>query len=516
MNHTLSFFSSCVTAIAFTWYVRRFAAARKWIFLPDSDRHLHRQPIPRLGGMALLPAFCFSLGVLAFGSRFLHLKLGFSPATWLGLLGPALLIFSIGLYDDFRPLGPYPKIAVQVLSAVCLFAGGYRFSYFPVSLESAVLRTVLSLAATIFWVLLITNAFNLIDGVDGLAAGSALCSIAVVFVLSFITGSTFVSLTSLALAGSVLGFLRFNFFPASIFLGDSGSLLIGFLISALTLASNQKSANLTTAVIPVIACGLPVLETTISVLRRVLNRKPLFLPDREHIHHRLLAAGISQRSVTLVLYGVSIVFACVSLLLVNHAGRTTGLALLTAGIVCAVAFQRLSSAQACELQRVTQCTLVEKKVIAPNLGIRHCTEKLACCAGFHEIYVVLKETFEHSEFEAFELKFLVPGEGLAPPGSWSTHDGRAAYTWARSGRRNLSSRPPWKLSFQFPSANRWQQGSFAVFRRDPHSMLLMDINLLTSSFRLQLAQALDRAFNQSAVAVPAETNTQRIAASALA
>src|SRR5208337_3768507 len=204
-----------------------------------------------------------------------------------------------GLYHDIYSVGPYTKFAVQSVAAIMLFAGGLRILDLP----------VLFGARHFAWYIGITNAFNLIDGLDGLAAGSALFSTFVVFVVAVFSGSSPVSLLTIALAGAILGFLRFNFNPATIFLGDCGSLFIGFMLSALALEGAQKAPTVIAVAIPVVSFGLPILETALSVLRRYLSGRPVFTADREHIHHKLLQRGLSQRQVVIILYGVSAVFA---------------------------------------------------------------------------------------------------------------------------------------------------------------------------------------------------------------
>src|SRR5258708_9948174 len=163
----------------------------------------------------------------------------------------------------------------------------------------------LGLPLTILWVLAITNAFNLIDGLDGLAAGSALFSTLVAFVVALLNGYSLVTVMTIALAGAILGFLRYNFNPATIFLGDSGSLFIGFLLSALALAGAQKAPTIVAVAIPVVSFGLPILETSLSILRRLISGRPVFTADREHIHHKLLQHGLTHRQVVIVLLPAS-------------------------------------------------------------------------------------------------------------------------------------------------------------------------------------------------------------------
>src|SRR5437660_12732172 len=208
-----------------------------------------------------------------------------------------------------------------------LFLGGLRILNIPVLCGDHQLPWFLGWPLTILWVLAITNAFNLIDGLDGLAAGSALFSTLVAFVVALLNGHSLVTVMTIALAGAILGFLRYNFNPATIFLGDSGSLFIGFMLSALALAGAQKTPTIVAVAIPVVSFGLPVLETLLSVVRRFLSGQPLFAADRGHIHHRLLELGFSQRQVVLILYVVSAVCGLLSLFLLYPSGPMVGIGL---------------------------------------------------------------------------------------------------------------------------------------------------------------------------------------------
>lgn len=199
-----------------------------------------------------------------------------------------------------------------------------------------------SLVATILWILPVTNAFNLVDGLDGLAAGSALFSILTLTATSMLHGRVLISLLALALAGSILGFLRFNFNPATIFLGDCGSLFIGFLLSVLAIAGSEKGSTAVAVAIPIVSFGLPILETGISVVRRLLSGQPIFKADRQHIHHKLLERGLSHRQVVVVLYGVSALFALLSVFMLYPNGAMQGLLLLIVGVVIWLGVQHLN------------------------------------------------------------------------------------------------------------------------------------------------------------------------------
>src|SRR4029077_2753733 len=288
---------------------------RGWVAPPLQERDLHENPLPRLGGVSIFLSFLISLGIALLATRrFPGLVSGPFLQVLLTILAPGTIVFLLGIYDDIHSVGPYTKFAVQAVAAIMLFAGGLRIRDLPVLFGARHLPWPIGLPITVLWVIGITNAFNLIDGLDGLAAGSALFSTLVVFVVAIFSGSSLVSLLTIALAGAILGFLRFNFNPATIFLGDCGSLFVGFMLSALALVgATQKAPTVIAVAIPVVSFGLPILETVLSIFRRLISGKPVFTADREHIHHKLLQLGMSDRKVVIVLYAVSAVFALLSL-----------------------------------------------------------------------------------------------------------------------------------------------------------------------------------------------------------
>ena len=282
------FIGAALLSFFFTRAVRNIANGRGWVYAPPSSRHIHTDLIPRMGGIAIFTAVAIVAATLFIFPDFPGIEPALSRRTILYILAPATLVFLLGLYDDFRPVKPYVKFGVQAIAATLLFFGGFGVFRLPILFGSYNFGW-LALPLTILWVLWITNAFNLLDGVDGLAAGSALFSTLTVFVVFLVSGNLLISSLTLALAGAILGFLRFNFNPATIFLGDSGSLFIGFMLSALALAGAQKTPTIVAVAIPVVSFGLPVLETVLSVVRRFLSGQPLFAADRGHIRGKMAA-----------------------------------------------------------------------------------------------------------------------------------------------------------------------------------------------------------------------------------
>src|SRR6266481_1445655 len=276
-----------------TRWLRDAAVARGWVKAPELARHVHTRAVPRLGGVAVCVSFTVVVTLCVAGSRLAGLAIPVSLHTLLGILGPSLIIFVLGLYDDVHSVGPYAKLGIQAVAGSLLYFGGFGIhQLWLFSSAEHPLKAVVDLPLTVLWVLLITNAFNLIDGLDGLAAGSAVFTTIVVFVMSLVAPNQLVSFLAIALAGVTLGFLRFNFHPATIFLGDSGSLFIGFMLAGLALAGSQKAPTMVAVAIPVVSLGLPILDVALAVIRRFLAGKPLFEGDKAHIHHKLVKRGL--------------------------------------------------------------------------------------------------------------------------------------------------------------------------------------------------------------------------------
>jgi UDP-GlcNAc:undecaprenyl-phosphate GlcNAc-1-phosphate transferase len=264
--------------------------------------------VPRFGGVGLAGAFvavCLAAWWLT-GIPFLHNPLHRTLAL------SSLAMFAMGLWDDFRPLGARRKLLLQMLIAGCAYWGGIQVDGLknPFTGEAYVLGHW-GLLVTIVWLVALTNLINLIDGIDGLAGGIGfmlMCLLA--YTAAGAAGFTF--LVTAGMAGALLGFLYFNFPPARIYLGDGGAYFLGFLIGGTAIVNSNKGSVLAALVAPLIALGLPILDTGMAIVRRGLRGLPIFRPDRKHIHHRLLKQGWSRRRAVLTLYAVSVVFLLVA------------------------------------------------------------------------------------------------------------------------------------------------------------------------------------------------------------
>jgi len=488
------------------------ATRRGWVSFPNGGRHVHESPLPRLGGVAIFLAFSLSLSLwLLLALIFPRLLDGFAPTTLLHIYVPACLIFCLGIYDDLHGAGPYLKFSVQAIAAAMLFAGGMRILDLPVLFGQHTLPWFIGLPLTVLWVVAITNAFNLIDGLDGLAAGSALFSTMVFFVVALVNHSWLGSLMSVALAGAILGFLRFNFNPATIFLGDSGSLFIGFLLSALALAGAQKAPTFVAVAIPVVSFGLPILETGLSILRRLISGRPIFTADREHIHHKLLKMGFSHRQVVIVLYAVSAIFALLSLFLLWPTGSTLGLVLAVVGTGIWLGVQHLNYLEFGELRRVAQRTIEQRQIVINNLSVRRAVEELKVAGDFDQVRSILIAAFETNDFDAFELQ-IKPQHG----DSSEVEEASRPFHWSKLPHMvAISGQPSWKLTLDLLTSSNRRRGSLLVYRAYSQRDLQLDVNLLTSEFPVALADALDRALAAPQVLVPAVQGDRRYLAANL-
>ena len=437
------------------------------------------------------------MGLIAIWGRRHPQSPSFLP-TLVTIAVPASLIFLLGVYDDLRGTGPYVKFAVQGIAATMLYAGGLRITNIPVIFGHRALPWFVGLACTILWVLAITNAFNLIDGLDGLAAGCALFSTMVAFVVALFHGPTLAEVMTIALAGSIIGFLRYNFNPATIFLGDSGSLYIGFLLSALALHGAQKSPTIVAVAIPIVSFGLPILDTSLSILRRLISGRPVFTADREHIHHKLLQHGLSHRQVVILLYGVSAGFAMLSLFLLWPTGSSLGLVLAVLGTGIWMGVQHLGYLEFGELARVAQRTLDQPQIFVNNLAIRRAVKELKTARDFEQIRNILVGAFSTNDFDAIELKPAHPsGEILSFETGEPFGNGEPCFRWSKPGVPfTHSSSTAWRIALQLMSSSGTHCGTLTVLRLYSERDLQIDINLLTASFPTVLADALDRTLAQ--------------------
>ncbi len=307
----------------------------------QSHRKLHAADIPRLGGLAIFFAFFAPLIALSFFQTRVGEAVLRDPALVAGLLAGGTAIAALGLYDDIRGASPRIKLGVQVLVAIAIWNMGIRIDRVDLPFFPMFDLGWLSLPITVLWIVGLTNAVNLIDGLDGLAAGMALFGILPMVVLAVSKGNLVLALVGCCLAGSVLGFLVYNFHPARIFMGDTGSMFLGFVLATVAIDVGHKGRVAVALVTPVLALGLPLLDTLLAIARRAWMGQNLFVGDRQHIHHRLMAAGFSHKSTVLVMYGFAGLFALLGLAVHFNRDQDSALLFVLTALVAGVLLRKV-------------------------------------------------------------------------------------------------------------------------------------------------------------------------------
>ena len=276
-----------------------------------TERKVHLRPIPRLGGLAVavsvIATLSFGYGINEYIRRDFHLVVG--------LLVGSGMILALGVYDDVRNASPLFKLSVQIAASLAVVASGTTIELasnpFSTEVRDYFDLGLLSIPLTVLWIVGLTNAMNLIDGLDGLASGIAMFASMALFLISLESGIGIVTYFYVAIAGATLAFLKFSRHPASVFLGDTGSTFLGFSLAVLAVIGMAKSYSLTVLFVPVIVFGVPIFDAIVTLIRRYLDHSRLMSADRQHIHHRLMGSGLSQRQAVLVLYGITIVLGII-------------------------------------------------------------------------------------------------------------------------------------------------------------------------------------------------------------
>lgn len=290
----------------------RILSERWGIVSKGGGRNVHKGEISRFGGVAIFIGFAAALGVEAIGERWFAWGGGLlaGGGTILGVLAGMVVIFAVGVLDDIFCLSPGAKLAGQVLAAGIAAAAGLRVYFIGNPIGGGLMALgFFSIPVTLVWIVGFTNVINLIDGIDGLAAGICAIAAAGFLPLAFQQNQFVAAMSAAALIGCCIGFLRYNFNPASIMMGDSGALFLGYVLSAIALLGVMKSVAAITLVVPLLIIGVPVFDTASAIIRRVRHQRPISEADKGHIHHRLLGRGFNQRQTVLIIYVWSILLA---------------------------------------------------------------------------------------------------------------------------------------------------------------------------------------------------------------
>ena len=329
-----AFVVAFVVAFATTPFAKAFAIHFDAVDRPEA-RRINKKTIPRMGGLAIFYGFIVS--VLAFCDI---------DRSVSGIILGALIIVAVGIIDDIKQLSAKIKLPFQILAAVVLCLHGVTINFITapefISPSGILPLGVWSYPVTVIWIVGVTNAVNLIDGLDGLAAGLSSIASMSLFCIALIVGDFSVAIITAALAGACFGFLPYNFNPAKIFMGDTGSTFLGFILASVSILGVFKGYAVISFAVPFLVLGLPLFDTGAAIVRRIKNKKPIMEPDKEHLHHKLLAMGFSQKRTVLILYVIATVLGLSAIVLIGS-GPWRAVALVSVVLIIIISSAVFSS-----------------------------------------------------------------------------------------------------------------------------------------------------------------------------
>ena len=413
--------------------------------------------VPRLGGLAIIFACLAAWAVLLLIPNLVSSRLRVDWHLWTPLFIPSAMILMLGIYDDLKGSNAVQKFSVQIAAAGLLWwiAPAYRITGLPFAghgLGQGRLSPLVSLAFTVLWIVAVTNSLNLIDGVDGLAAGIAFFAALSTFVVSLINGHAFLCIMSITAAGALAGFLRFNFAPATIYLGDTGSLFLGFVLAAMAIGTSQKNTMLVAIVAPYAAFSLPLVDTALTVVRRFLSGKRIFSADTNHIHHRLLQKGLSPRMVALSLYALAGLFSLASLLVIQSTGNLAVLFFVLGGS-CVWFLARLIRYEEFSELSLSMARSLKREDLAGRILVRKAALQVKQAADLEESWRYFAEAVRSLGFEALCFECRDPDLLLPPLLGWESP--------LKKGGQSLSAVVPLRVSHSLAGELhfRWAAGN---------------------------------------------------------
>lgn len=407
----VAFVLAVLVGAALTPVVREAALRLGFLDHGLSSRKVHGKPIPRLGGLAIVLAFFAPLAALFFVNSDVGRQLWSDARSALALFAGGAAIAALGLFDDLKGSRASAKLLVQFAVAAGMYWAGYRIDQLSQPFGAPIQLGLFALPFTMLWFAGVINAMNLIDGLDGLAGGVALIAVSTIFTLAVVQGNPLMLLFTATLGGAILGFLFYNFNPATIFMGDTGSMFLGFILAATSIKTSQKSTAAVAIVVPILALGIPISDTLLAMGRRAFRGAPLFSADRGHIHHRLMDRGLSQRQAVLVIYVGAALFGAAALAVSFSKGPATAVVLT---VVAALAFVALRALGFLDLTKA-QAALVDRRLNRDmRTAVRRAGERLIQARDPEAVWTVVREV-------APAFGAVGVGLTLARPGSrrWS-------------------------------------------------------------------------------------------------
>ena len=327
-NYVLTFVAALIVSLAVTPLVMKLAEVTGAMDAPDA-RKVHKKPIPRIGGIGIFTAFMISFIALTdFDALVPEVSRGL-----MGLLIGASIIVLVGIIDDYKNLPAKVKLLGQIgAAAVAVILFDVRIEFITDPFGDYFYTEFAAIPITIFWIVGLTNTVNLIDGLDGLAAGVATLASLTIFMVAMQDQIMIVASFTAALAGAAIGFLYYNFSPARIFMGDTGSMFLGYMLAGISVIGAVKSTATIALIVPVLALGVPIMDTSFAIIRRYRGGVPIFKPDKGHLHHRLLDMGFTQRQAVLLMYVISAVLG-LSAVVLNEVSGKAAIAIVAAVVL---------------------------------------------------------------------------------------------------------------------------------------------------------------------------------------
>ncbi len=412
---------------------RQVAVAVGFVDVPDSKRKLHSKPVPRIGGVPIALAYCGAWCAL-FALSTQYARGAEAMFSTLMSIAPAIaVVFAVGLIDDIYGLKPWHKLIGELFAGGLVVASGIQLPGGALGVHPWIV-----LACSIVWLVACTNAVNLIDGLDGLAPGIALVITLIVIIESLLDGHVELAAVAVPLGGALLAFLIYNFHPASIFLGDSGSLVVGFLLGCYGLLWSSHSSTPLAAAAPLAALAIPLGDTTVAILRRFLRRAPVFAPDRLHIHHRLLAQGHDVRRVALVLYIAAALGGAGALCLAraNQQLQITVLILLLCGLLYGIRQLGYPEFQAATRVLINSCRRFRRDLNA-DITMQEVRKGLAAAVTPYDCWVVMQDSSEEFGFHRVRMRlggYNFETHGGSIPTSWDIRISLSNDDWVELSR----------------------------------------------------------------------------------
>jgi UDP-GlcNAc:undecaprenyl-phosphate GlcNAc-1-phosphate transferase len=497
LDWTFHYAASFLVALAATLLVTRlfrdrFAARLGLVELPGPGSE-REWPVAKVGGVAM----CVAIAVIGVAATALSPLPTMHPDEARALIPVLLGAFAmcgVGLWDDLRDMSPGRKLVLQILIASVVWYAGARFGSFHFPGTGLIeLSPFASLVFTVFWFVAITNAFNLVDGADGVAGGAALTATVAMFVVALVLGQPLAAQVLVVVAAALLGFLFFNFPPATVFMGDAGSLSIGFLLAGVGLVSSTKATTVAAIAIPVVSLGLPILDTGLAIIRRVLRGEGVHKRDLGHIHHRLQKLGHSPRQVALILYAACGTLALASMVFLSPDLRAIGLVMLVTGVITLLAVQRLRIPELMELRRLMDQALRQREVIARSVAIREAAAGVERLAHWEEVLHILTNAFGMTEFGRVEVRLANASSTSRQPASPLAQD----LVWAWSAEEAVTddadvAHPEYELRVPLNDPiDGTALGELTVARK-VRGDLAADLQLITEALLPEMAKAIRR------------------------